>query len=275
MRPESPYMIAADPTEPRLRRAATADEMRHSFGARAVGEGEKQGLVNEVFDRVASRYDLMNDLMSAGAHRLWKDAMVARLGPPRTPGRPWHGLDVAGGTGDIARRILAVGGDGVRVTVLDINAAMLEAGLARRQNERFGDRIDFVLGNAEKLDFPANRFDAYTIAFGIRNVPDIPAALAEAFRVLKPGGRFLCLEFSQVDLPGFDRLYEQWARHVIPSIARVVTGDDAAYRYLVESIEKFPNQRRFGEMIAQAGLRRVACDNFAGGLVALHSAWKL
>jgi len=268
-------MIGADPTDPSLRRAATANEMRHSFGARDVVDGEKQVLVDQVFSSVAGRYDLMNDLMSAGAHRLWKDAMVARLGPPRAHGRRWHGLDVAGGTGDIARRILAAGGDGVRVTVLDINAAMLEAGRARPQNARFGDRIEFVLGNAEKLDFPANRFDAYTIAFGIRNVPDIAATLAEAQRVLKPGGRFLCLEFSQVDVPGFDRFYDQWSRHVIPSIARVVTGDDQPYRYLVESIAKFPNQRRFSEMITQSGLRRVAHNSFAGGLVALHSAWKL
>jgi demethylmenaquinone methyltransferase/2-methoxy-6-polyprenyl-1,4-benzoquinol methylase len=268
-------MTTGSAGESGLERAVSADEMRHSFGWREVGDGQKQGLVNEVFDRVAERYDLMNDLMSMGAHRLWKDAMVARLGPPRQARQPWHCLDVAGGTGDIARRIARAGGGQTRVTVLDINAGMLNVGRAKTPAAEFGDRIDFVEGNAEKLDFAANTFDAYTIAFGIRNVPDIAAALGEAYRVLKPGGRFLCLEFSEVDFPGFDRVYEQWSRRVIPFVARTVQGDDQPYRYLVESISRFPNQRRFAAMIEAAGFRRVACDKFAGGLVALHSAWKL
>jgi len=159
--------------------------------------------------------------------------------------------------------------------VLDISAEMLAVGRGKSQDAAYADRIEFVEGNAEKLDFPTGEFDAYTIAFGIRNVPDIPAALAEAYRVLKRGGRFLCLEFSEAAVPGFYRLYEQWSRHVIPAMARTVQGDDQPYRYLVESIAKFPSQRRFAGMIEQAGFRRVGFDNFSGGLVALHAGWKL
>ncbi len=237
-------MITANSPELSLERARSAQDMRHSFGGQQVGDGEKQELVNSVFGRVAKRYDLMNDLMSLGAHRLWKDALVARLGPPRRSTRrsakPWRCLDVAGGTGDIARRIVAAGGDQVNVTVLDISAEMLAVGRGKSQDAAYADRIEFVEGNAEKLDFPTGEFDAYTIAFGIRNVPDIPAALAEAYRVLKRGGRFLCLEFSEADVAGFDRLYEQWSRHVIPAMARTVQGDDQPYRYLVEFDRQIP-----------------------------------
>jgi len=261
-------------TEASHGRAERADEMRHSFGFRAV-EGGKQELVDEVFHRVARRYDLMNDLMSAGLHRLWKDAMVARLAPPRHAAAGWRALDIAGGTGDIATRIVGAGGPGVTVTVLDINGSMLAVGRERAQRAGLSDRIDFVEANAEALPFPDASFDAVTIAFGIRNVPDIAAALGEAFRVLRHGGRFLCLEFSEVDVPILDRLYDEWSMRAIPRIGQAVAGDGEPYRYLVESIRKFPRQDRFAAMLREAGFSRVDFTNYSGGIAALHSGWKL
>jgi demethylmenaquinone methyltransferase / 2-methoxy-6-polyprenyl-1,4-benzoquinol methylase len=242
------------------------------FGERTVRLDEKQGLVDAVFHNVADRYDLMNDLMSLGLHRLWKDAMVARLRPPR--GRPFRCVDVAGGTGDIAFRLAAVS-PASEVTVVDINADMLRVGAARALKRSDGQRIRFVEGNAEALPLPDASFDAYTIAFGIRNVPRIEAALGEAFRVLKRGGRFLCLEFSRVDLPVFDRLYAAYSDSVIPALGKAVANDGASYRYLVESIRKFPPPRRFADMIAAAGFARVDYSPLTGGVVAIHSGWKI
>src|SRR5690606_19402926 len=216
---------------------------------------EKQGLVDEVFTRVARRYDLMNDLMSGGLHRLWKDAMVTWLNPPRRPG--WKALDVAGGTGDIAFRILDASGGNADVTVLDINPSMLAVGRERAARRRVDDRITFVEANAEELPFEDTTFDAYTIAFGIRNVPHIDQALAEAWRVLRPGGRFLCLEFSEVGMPVLDKIYDAWSFNAIPRIGRMVAGDADSYRYLVESIRTFPNQQNFADMIRKAGFSRV------------------
>ena len=247
--------------------------METSYGFRQVGTGEKQPLVNEVFHKVAGRYDLMNDLMSAGMHRLWKDAMVAWLNPSRRPG--WKVLDVAGGTGDIAFRIVEASRRNAHATVLDINGSMLEVGRARAEKNGLSPHVDFVEANAEELPFGDATFDAYTIAFGIRNVPRIEVALSEAFRVLKPGGRFLCLEFSDVDMPGLDRLYEAWSFNAIPRIGELVTGDAEPYSYLVESIRKFPDQNNFAEMIRRAGFERVAFRNYSGGIAALHSGWKL
>ena len=245
-----------------------------SFGFREVPLDEKQGLVDRVFTRVAERYDVMNDLMSGGFHRIWKDALVSRLSPPRQPSRPYRVLDVAGGTGDVAFRI-AGRSEGALVTVADINGGMLAVGRERARSRRLGAGITFVEANAEDLPFAPGRFDAVTIAFGIRNVPRIAVALAEAYRVLKPGGRFLCLEFSAVDVAGLDRLYELYSFNVIPRLGEVVAGDGESYRYLVESIRRFPNQARFAAMLEEAGFERVTIDNLSGGIAAIHSGWKL
>jgi demethylmenaquinone methyltransferase/2-methoxy-6-polyprenyl-1,4-benzoquinol methylase len=245
-----------------------------SFGFREIGLDEKQGLVDRVFDQVAPRYDLMNDLMSGGMHRLWKDALVSRLAPPRKPRRPYRVLDVAGGTGDIAIRI-AERSERAEITVADINREMLKVGRERAGARRLGRALTFVEANAEALPFPAGRFDAVTIAFGIRNVPKIDVALAEARRVLKPGGRFLCLEFSAVDVAGLDRLYDLYSFNVIPRLGDIVAGDAESYRYLVESIRRFPNQARFAAMIEAAQFERVDYQNLSGGIAAIHSGWKL
>jgi demethylmenaquinone methyltransferase/2-methoxy-6-polyprenyl-1,4-benzoquinol methylase len=249
------------------------DQTTH-FGFKDVPLGDKQTLVNDVFHSVASRYDLMNDLMSAGLHRVWKEAMITALNPPRTD-PPFALLDVAGGTGDIAFRAAETAGEGFRATVCDINSDMLAVGRTRAAAQHLDDRVSFVEGNAEALAFPASSFDAYTIAFGIRNVPRIDRALSEAFRVLKPGGRFLCLEFSTVDVPGLDRLYDFFSFNVIPPLGRMVTGDAESYRYLVESIRQFPRPGAFAEMISGAGFSRVNWQSLSGGIVALHSGWRL
>ncbi len=254
-------------------RTTAAGGMETSYGFRQVDAGDKQPLVNEVFHKVANRYDLMNDLMSAGMHRVWKDAMVAWLNPPKRPG--WRSLDVAGGTGDVAFRIVAASHGNAHVTVLDINGSMLAVGRERAEKQKLADNVDFVEANAEELPFADASFDAYTVAFGIRNVPRIDVALSEAYRVLRPGGRFLCLEFSEVDLPFLDKAYEAWSFNAIPRIGRAVTGDGEPYSYLVESIRKFPNQRNFAAMIARAGFERVSFRNYSGGIAAAHSGWKL
>lgn len=254
-------------------RAAAAAEMARSFGYRAVGADEKQVLVDGVFHKVAERYDLMNDLMSAGLHRLWKQALVTTLNPSRRGN--WHVLDVAGGTGDVAFRIVEASQRNARATVLDINGSMLDVGRERAARLGLGGQVSFVEANAEALPFSGGTFDAYTIAFGIRNVPDIQAALAEAYRVLKYGRRFLCLEFSAVDMPALDSLYDAWSFQVIPRLGGWVAGDPEPYAYLVESIRKFPNQATFAGMIQRAGFQRVTYQNFSGGIAALHCGWKL
>ena len=241
------------------------------FGSRKVRIDAKQGLVDDVFHKVAGRYDLMNDLMSLGLHRVWKDLLVAKLRPPRR--RPFNHLDVAGGTGDVAFRV-ASAGEGVEVTVVDVNPEMLRVGEERAKRRRRGG-VRFVEGNAEALPLPDAAFDGYTIAFGIRNVPRMELALAEAYRVLKRGGRFLCLEFSRVDLPVFDRVYEFYSNAAIPALGRVVAGDGAPYRYLVESIRQFPTPDLFADRIVEAGFARVDYARLTGGIVAIHSGWKL
>jgi demethylmenaquinone methyltransferase/2-methoxy-6-polyprenyl-1,4-benzoquinol methylase len=245
------------------------------FGEKTVALEAKQGLVNDVFHAVADRYDLMNDLMSGGVHRLWKDALVARLAPPKSGRLPYKVLDMAGGTGDVAERIVTASVGYAEVTVSDINSDMLRVGAERAQDWRFPDQVKFVEANAEALPFADNSFDAYTIAFGIRNVPRIELALAEAHRVLKRGGKFLCLEFSQVDVPGFDAVYKLFSDKVIPPMGKWVTGDAEPYQYLVESIRKFPPPDRFSQMIGAAGFKRVGFTAFTGNVAALHTAWKL
>lgn len=244
------------------------------FGFRDVDLDDKQTLVNDVFHSVARRYDLMNDLMSAGVHRAWKDAMVTALNPPRAD-TPFALLDVAGGTGDISFRAAEASGHGFRAIVCDINTDMLEVGRERARERHLDDRVTFVEGNAEALTFTERSFDGYTIAFGIRNVPRIELALKEAHRVLKPGGRFLCLEFSNVDVPGLDKVYDFFSFKVIPELGRAVTGDAESYRYLVESIRQFPRPQTFADMMRAAGFARVKWQPMSGGIVALHSGWRL
>lgn len=253
------------------------------FGFREVPLERKQGLVDDVFHSVARRYDLMNDLMSGGLHRAWKDALVTAVNPPR--GRPpretptkapaFALLDLAGGTGDIAFRVIEAGSSSARATVVDINADMLAIGRARAAERGLDEAIGFVEGNAEALPFADRSYDAVTIAFGIRNVPRIEAALAEAHRVLRIGGRFLCLEFSTVDVPGLDALYEFYSFNVIPALGRAVAGDAEAYRYLVESIRRFPRADAFSDMMRAAGFARVSFQRMSGGIVALHAGWRL
>ena len=238
-----------------------------SFGHEDVEPEEKTRRVRGVFSSVASSYDLMNDLMSGGQHRLWKAAFVRRVRPRKSETI----LDMAGGTGDIAFRLAAAG---ARVTVADINPEMLAVG-AGRAKARGVDGLAWAEENAEALSFADRSFDAYTIAFGIRNVTDIPAALREARRVLKTGGRFFCLEFSQTRWPGFATLYENYSRHVVPRIGRAVAKDEESYRYLIESIERFPDMAAFAKMIEAAGFRNVKAEPILGGLVAIHSGWKI
>ena len=254
-------------------RTNAAEEMSTAYGFKQVGKGEKQGKVNEVFHSVANRYDLMNDFMSVGVHRLWKSAMVTKAAPSKRS--HWRSLDVAGGTGDIAFRLVEASDHNAHVTVLDINGSMLDVGRDRAIKNGLASHVDFVEANAEKLPFDDNSFDAYTVAFGIRNVPRMDHALSEAYRVLKPGGQFLCLEFSEVDVPLLDRFYDLWSFNAIPPIGRMVTGDAESYQYLVESIRKFPNQESFARLVREAGFGRVSYRNMTGGIAALHTGWKI
>jgi demethylmenaquinone methyltransferase/2-methoxy-6-polyprenyl-1,4-benzoquinol methylase len=245
-----------------------------SFGFRQVPLEDKQSLVDDVFYSVARRYDLMNDLMSGGLHRAWKDVLVNTVNPPKSS-RPFAMLDLAGGTGDVAFRVLQAGGSATQVTVADINPEMLAVGRARAIENGLDDAVVFTEANAEALPFPDRAFDAVAIAFGIRNVPRIPAALTEAYRVLKLGGRFLCLEFSTADLPGFAALYDLYSFNVIPTLGRAVAGDSDSYRYLIESIRRFPRPETFADMMRAAGFARVSFQPMTGGAVALHSGWRL
>ena len=239
------------------------------FGFRQVPAVEKASLVKDVFSSVAHRYDLMNDLMSLGLHRLWKTAMVDWLAP--RPGMAI--LDVGGGTGDVAFKIIERGGG--PVTVVDINEAMLAHGRARALDRGIADGIDWIVGDAEALPVADGAVDAVTTAFCIRNVTRIEDVLAEARRVLKPGGRFLCLEFSRLALPALDRLYESYSFTVLPALGEWVAGDREAYQYLAESIRRFPPQEAFAKMIAAAGLSQVKVRNLGGGIAAMHSAWRI
>lgn len=248
-----------------------ADQPTTHFGYQTVPEGEKAGRVHGVFSSVAAKYDLMNDAMSLGIHRLWKDAALDWLAP--RPGMRL--LDVAGGTGDISFRFLRrLKGDG-HATVLDMTADMLEEGRRRAEATAFAGQLDWIVGDAMALPFEANRFDAYTISFGIRNVTRIEAALAEAYRVLRPGGRLIVLEFSRVPEASLRWLYDQYSFGVIPRLGQMLAGDRDSYQYLVESIRRFPDQETFAGMIAAAGFGQVRYRNLSMGIAALHSGWKL
>lgn len=238
-----------------------------NFGEQLVSPEEKTRRVGSVFTSVARNYDVMNDLMSGGMHRLWKDRFVARV-----KARPGEAiLDMAGGTGDIAFRMAA---RAAKVTVSDINADMLAVGMDRAKKRRI-EGLVWQCENAETLSFADASFDAYTIAFGIRNVTDIPAALRQAHRVLRFGGRFFCLEFSTTEWPGFGELYEKYGDRLIPKIGKAVAKDEDSYRYLVESIRRFPKMPAFERMIAAAGFSQTRVEPILGGLVAIHSGWKI
>ncbi|MEM6466959.1 MAG: bifunctional demethylmenaquinone methyltransferase/2-methoxy-6-polyprenyl-1,4-benzoquinol methylase UbiE [Pseudomonadota bacterium] len=240
------------------------------FGNETIPEDEKAGRVHSVFTSVASKYDVMNDTMSLGIHRLWKDAMMDWLAP--RPGT--HLLDVAGGTGDIAFRYLKRA-PGAQATVLDMTQSMLDEGQRRAEAEDLASQLTWVCGDAMALPFEASSFDAYTISFGIRNVTRIEDAIAEAYRVLKPGGRFLVLEFSQIPNDLMQKLYDLYSFNVIPPMGKAITGDRDSYQYLVESIRRFPPQDRFADMIRTAGFEQVKYRNLSMGIAALHSGWKL
>ncbi|MEM9795879.1 MAG: bifunctional demethylmenaquinone methyltransferase/2-methoxy-6-polyprenyl-1,4-benzoquinol methylase UbiE [Pseudomonadota bacterium] len=240
------------------------------FGFEEVPEDEKADRVHGVFSSVASKYDVMNDAMSLGIHRVWKDAMLDWLAP--RPGQRL--LDVAGGTGDIAFRFLNRA-QGATATVLDMTEDMLVAGRRRAEAEAMSDRLDWVAGDAMALPFEADSFDVYTISFGIRNVTRIPDALSEAYRVLRPGGRLMVLEFSQLPNPLLQKAYDLYSFNVIPRMGQAIAGDRDSYQYLVESIRRFPSQDRFAAMIADAGFGNVKYRNLSFGIAALHSGWKL
>ena len=255
------------------------EEGKTSFGFRTVKAGEKEHLVRGVFDSVAGRYDLMNDLMSGGVHRLWKGVLLDRLNPQ--PGQRL--IDAAGGTGDIALGFLkrAGGRPGAahkppaQAVICDINVEMLSAGAARKDAGKFSGRLARVAGDAERLPLEDGCADAYAIAFGIRNVTDMDAALAEARRVLRIGGRFICLEFSHPTTEGLQKIYDAYSFNAIPKLGETIAKDRDAYQYLVESIRKFPGQEAFARRIKAAGLSRVAYENLSGGIAALHMAWRI
>jgi ubiquinone/menaquinone biosynthesis methyltransferase len=244
------------------------------FGFKDVSKDDKEGLVRGVFNQVAPRYDVMNDLMSLGMHRVWKHNMVSCI----KMREGMQVLDVAGGTGDISFQIMNKAHKKqlhANITICDINAAMLEEGRNRAINQNTLSGYTWICGNAENLPFESSHFDAYTIAFGIRNVTDIPAALKEAHRVLKPGGKFYCLEFSKVTKQTLAHLYYAYSFHVIPRVGKMVVGDSAPYQYLVESIQKFPSQEEFSQMLKDAGFYSVKYVNMTGGVVALHTGYKV
>ena len=247
------------------------DNRTTHFGFQTVDEDLKAGMVHGVFTNVASKYDIMNDVMSGGIHRVWKDAMMDWLAP--RSGQDL--LDVAGGTGDVAFRFLGRAGAGARATVLDMTASMLEAGRLRAEADQLADRLDWVVGDAMALPFEDNCFDVYTISFGIRNVTRIPDALSEAYRVLKPGGRLMVLEFSQLPNAAMQKAYDLYSFNVIPVMGKIIANDRDSYQYLVESIRKFPDQDSFAAMIRDAGFGQVKYRNLTMGVAALHSGWKL
>ena len=264
-------MTRSDPPIDPSRADSGPAEATASFGFREVPATQKAGLVRQVFDSVAGRYDLMNDLMSLGVHRLWKDAMVDVLAPRAGMAV----VDVAGGTGDIAFRIHRRTAGGAGVTICDINPTMLATGQDRATDRGILHGLTWTTGDAEALPFPDRRFDAYTIAFGLRNVTHMERALSEARRVLRPGGRFLCLEFSKVTLPLLGRMYDAWSAAMLPALGGLVAGDRESYRYLHESIRRHPPQDKLAAMMGEAGLARVTWRDLSGGIVALHSGWRI
>jgi len=246
------------------------DDKTTHFGFREVPESAKAGMVGQVFSSVASRYDIMNDVMSFGIHRLWKRFTIEQAGVRAGQ----KVLDLAGGTGDLAAQFVTQVGTAGSVTVADINAAMLDVGRARFADAGLAGNVEFVQANAECLPFPDNYFDCITIAFGLRNVTHIDAALASMFRVLKPGGRLLVLEFSKPVLPGLNAVYDAYSFHLLPKLGKLIANDEESYRYLVESIRKHPDQETLKAMMEKAGFERAHYFNLSGGIVALHKGYK-
>lgn len=245
------------------------DQDEIDFGFQSVPRAEKESRVKQVFDSVAKNYDVMNDVMSMGVHRLWKDALMDWLAP-----RPHQVLmDLAGGTGDVALRFLKRGGGSVKI--VDINEEMLLAGQARSVMRSYQDRLDWIVGNAEALPLADNSVDRATIAFGLRNVTNRDIALSEIHRVLKPGGRFCCLEFSSVENPILSKIYDEWSFKIMPQMGQLIAKDRDSYQYLVESIRKFPDQYELADMMVTAGFAQVRYRNLSGGIAAIHSGWKL
>ena len=245
------------------------DQDEIDFGFQSVPRAEKESRVKQVFDSVAKNYDVMNDVMSMGVHRLWKDALMDWLAP-----RPHQVLmDLAGGTGDVALRFLKRGGGTVKI--VDINEEMLLAGQARSVMRSYQDRLDWIVGNAEALPLADNSVDRATIAFGLRNVTNRDKALSEIHRVLKPGGRFCCLEFSSVENPILSKIYDEWSFKIMPQMGQLIAKDRDSYQYLVESIRKFPDQYELADMMVTAGFAQVRYRNLSGGIAAIHSGWKL
>ena len=246
-----------------------SDDDEIDFGFQSVPRAEKESRVKQVFNSVAKNYDVMNDVMSMGVHRLWKDALMDWLAP-----RPHHILmDLAGGTGDVALRFLKRGGGSVKI--VDINEEMLLAGQARSVMRSYQDRLDWIVGNAEALPLADNSVDRATIAFGLRNVTNRHKALSEIYRVLKPGGRFCCLEFSTVENPILAKIYDEWSFKIMPQMGQLIAKDRDSYQYLVESIRKFPDQYELADMMVTAGFAQVRYRNLSGGIAAIHSGWKL
>lgn len=254
-----------------MSRPDPAQALARSFGFEEIAPEEKGARVRAVFDRVARRYDLMNDLMSVGVHRLWKEALLDWLAPRRGS----RHLDLAGGTGDIAFRLLDRVERDAHVLVVDVNAEMIQVGRDRALDRGLVGEIAWVVGDAMALPLADRSVDACTIAFGIRNVTHVDRALAEIHRVLRPGGRFLCLEFSKLAIGPLEPLYDAWSMRVIPQLGRLVAGDAESYRYLVESIRRFPDQRSFAGLVERAGFARVKVRNLTGGIAAIHSGWRL
>ena len=246
------------------------DDKTTHFGFREVPESDKAGMVGQVFSSVASRYDVMNDVMSFGIHRLWKRFTIGQAGVRAGQ----KVLDLAGGTGDLAAQFVPQVGPAGSVTVADINAAMLDVGRARFADAGLAGNVEFVKANAECLPFPDNYFDCITIAFGLRNVTHIDAALASMFRVLKPGGRLLVLEFSKPVLPGLNAVYDAYSFHLLPKLGKLIANDEDSYRYLVESIRKHPDQETLKGMMEKASFERTHYFNLSGGIVALHKGYK-
>lgn len=255
--------------KPRMRQMSDAPQTTH-FGFQTVNETEKAGMVHGVFTKVASKYDIMNDVMSMGIHRIWKDAMMDWLAP--RPGTRL--LDVAGGTGDVSFRYLGRA-PGAQAVVLDMTESMLIEGRRRAEAESMAERLDWVVGDAMALPFPANTFDVYTISFGIRNVTRVQDALNEAYRVLRPGGRLMVLEFSQIPNEMMQKAYDLYSFNLIPVMGQIIANDRDSYQYLVESIRKFPDQETFAAMIRKAGFGQVKYRNLSLGIAALHSGWKI
>ncbi len=242
-----------------------------NFGFKKVSKEEKPKLVNKVFDSVAFRYDLMNDLMSAGLHRLWKDSFIDWLAPRKNT----HLLDVAGGTGDIAFRFSKKTKNQAKVTIFDRNQKMLNEGKRRLNVGRIAPDLEWVCGDAMKLPFENDVFDYYTISFGIRNVLDLKKCLTEAFRVLKPGGRIMILEFSKVENETLNKIYDAFSFNVVPRLGKLIANDAESYQYLIESIRKFPSQEKLASLVSEAGFRQVKYRNLTQGVVAMHSGWKV